>query len=326
MSFHPSINYRIISLKPPCRWSSTACSRAQRRLQEVKTWCWGVAGLVTAEQARDSCVWLIFTTAPLTVPTEDLSLCWTPSRWTCHRASAHAEPPAEPETGGGGDAHRRETSPNVNRIKQLRVKRLNVSEKISKWDGNICAPTKVRGGWLSHQPVRYGWRFESQRRWYKYQTGHHQREAPLHLPPPTTDLIRPNTDATNLKTSFKSAIFYLPSTISNHGHRSPNGNWRNDPVWTTLSGTAPTCRDAHAVGFLFANAQHLLVDVTDHSPRSHRPVLLLCRGVRLRVLPGWSLHWASHPPPLLLLLKTNVLQETEGDVAWEGGWGWLGLA
>lgn len=76
--------------------------------------------------------------------------------------------------------------------------------------------------------------------------------------------------------------------------------------------------DAHAVGFLFANAQHLLVDVTDHSPRSHRPVLLPCRGARLKVLPGWSLHGASRPPPLLLLLKMNVLQETEGDVAWEG--------
>lgn len=77
--------------------------------------------------------------------------------------------------------------------------------------------------------------------------------------------------------------------------------------------------DAHAVSFLLANAQHLLVDVTDHSPRWHRPVLLPCRGVRLRVLPGWSLHGASRPPPLLLLLKTNVLQETEGNVAWEGG-------
>lgn len=77
--------------------------------------------------------------------------------------------------------------------------------------------------------------------------------------------------------------------------------------------------DAQAVGLLFANAQHLLVDVTDHSLRRHRPVPRPCRGVRLRVLPGWSLHGASRPPPLLLLLKTNVLQETEGDVTWEGG-------
>lgn len=61
-------------------------------------WGWAVAAVARHQQnVSNSCSWLIFMTAPLTVPTEDLSLCWTLSRWTCHRASAHAEPPAEPE-------------------------------------------------------------------------------------------------------------------------------------------------------------------------------------------------------------------------------------
>lgn len=75
---------------------------------------------------------------------------------------------------------------------------------------------------------------------------------------------------------------------------------------------------AHAVRLLFANTQHLLVDVTDHSPRLSRPVLL-CRVVGVSVLPGWSPYGASCPPPLLLLLITNILQETEGDVTWWRG-------
>lgn len=73
--------------------------------------------------------------------------------------------------------------------------------------------------------------------------------------------------------------------------------------------------DSLAVRFLLANIQHLLVDVTDHSPGFHWPVRLLSRAFRINVRPGG----ASRPLPLLLLLKTNVLQETEGNVTCGGG-------
>lgn len=44
-----------------------------------------------------------------------------------------------------------------------------------------------------HLPDLCGWHCECQRRWCRYQTGHHQRAAPLHPPPPKTDLMQINT-------------------------------------------------------------------------------------------------------------------------------------
>lgn len=46
-----------------------------------------------------------------------------------------------------------------------------------------------------------------------------------------------------------------------------------------------TGSDAHAVGFLLAHFQHLLVDVTDHSPGFPGPVLFFSRVVVGNVLP-----------------------------------------
>lgn len=62
------------------------------------------------------------------------------------------------------------------------------------------------------------WHCECQRRWCRYQTGHHQRAAPLHPPPPTTDLTQINTQKNthtskkkkknaNLNLHFKDCLF-----------------------------------------------------------------------------------------------------------------------
>lgn len=96
--------------------------------------------------------------------------------------------------------------------------------------------------------------------------------------------------------------------------------WSHQDKSAENSSEKRTCVDSHAVCFLLANSQHLLVDVTDHNPGFHWPVHLLSRVFRIIVRPGWSLRGASRPPPLLLLLKTNVLQETEGDITCGGGW------
>lgn len=75
-----------------------------------------------------------------------------------------------------------------------------------------------------------------------------------------------------------------------------------------------TSTDAHAVGFLLAHFQHLFVDVTDHSLGFQRPLLFLCGVVFRNVLPRRRLHRPCRTPLLPLLLRMNVIQETEGNV------------
>ncbi len=79
-----------------------------------------------------------------------------------------------------------------------------------------------------------------------------------------------------------------------------------------------TSTDAHAVGFLLAHFQHLFVDVTDHSFGLQGPLLVLCGVVYRNVLPRRRLHGPRRTPLLPLLLRTNVLQETEGNVTCAG--------
>lgn len=86
-------------------------------------------------------------------------------------------------------------------------------------------------------------------------------------------------------------------------------------VLSSLGCLKGTCPDAHAVGFLFAHFQHFLVDITDHSPGLGGGGLSLCVVVAGDVLPRWRLHGPGLPPLLALLLVTNVVQETEGNVA-----------
>lgn len=81
-----------------------------------------------------------------------------------------------------------------------------------------------------------------------------------------------------------------------------------------------TSTDPHAVSFLFPHFQHFLVYVTDHSLGLLGPFLFLCGVVVGNVLPGRRLHGPCRPTPLSLLLRTNILQETEGDVTCKGKW------
>lgn len=75
-----------------------------------------------------------------------------------------------------------------------------------------------------------------------------------------------------------------------------------------------TSIDAQAARFVFAHSQHLLVDVTNHSPGLGGSIRVLCGVVGGNVLPRRRLRGPRRPPLLSLLLKTNVLQKSKGDV------------